>query len=91
MATSAYDLSRAIINGNFNAQELDEIAQSVRYARSQLGRKVTFELKRGDNVKFTGRGGRTEFGVVADIKIKNVIVDTGTTKWRVPASMLTKV
>lgn len=89
--TTAYDLGRAIIKGNFTAEELDEIAQAVRYARSQLGRKVTLQLKRGDTVKFTGRGGRVETGTVTDIKIKNVIVKTATTQWRVPASMLTKV
>jgi hypothetical protein len=45
---------------------------------------------KGDRVSFNGRRGLTE-GTVLKVNIKNVVVDTGTTRWNVPASMLTKV
>ncbi len=88
---TAYEISRAIINGNFSISEFDEIIQAVKFARTQLGRKVSFELRKGDTVSFVGRGNRTVTGTVTDVKIKNVIVSTPAGNWKVPASMLTKV
>ena len=88
---TANEINRAIINGTFTNEELEKIVESVRFARTQLGRRVSFELKAGDTVSFVGRGNRTVTGTVSSIKIKNVIVSTPTGNWRVPANMLTKV
>ena len=88
---TVYELTRAIIKGNYTNDELTEIIEAVKYAPSQLGRNVTFQLRPGDTVSFVGRGNRTVTGTVSDIKIKNVIVSTPTGKWRVPANMLTKI
>ncbi len=91
MTMTAYELTRAIIKGNYTNEELTEIISAVKYARAQLGRTVTVQLRQGDTVSFVGRGNRTVTGTVSDIKIKNVIVSTSTGKWRVPANMLTKI
>lgn len=88
---TAYELTRAIIKGNYTNDELTEIIEAVKYARTQLGRTVSVQLRHGDTVSFVGRDNRTVTGTVSDIKIKNVIVSTATGKWRVPANMLTKV
>jgi hypothetical protein len=46
----------------------------------------------GDKVSFEGRGGVTVFGKVTKVMVKNIVVDTGEVrKWRVPATLLTKV
>jgi hypothetical protein len=88
---TAQEIVRAIVSGNFNADEVRSFYDAYKFASNQLARRATFTLRRGDKVKFTGRSGREITGMVSDVKIKNVIVDTGTTRYRVPASMLSAV
>lgn len=71
-------------------EDLNLIIEAVKWRRTNLGRQTARSLRVGDRVSFNGRGGYTE-GIVRDIKIKNVIVEAGLTRWRVPASMLTLV
>lgn len=85
------EINQAIMRGQFNNDELSSIVDAVKYARARLGHKVMHQLSRGDAVQFVGRQGLTVTGTVVEFKLKNVIVQAGSNRWRVPANMLTKV
>lgn len=82
----------AIISGRFSNQDLDSIADALRFARSQLTKQNTRALRAGDVVKFTSnRNGITYQGTVDKIKIKYVLVNTPQGRYNVPANMLEAV
>jgi hypothetical protein len=82
-------LNGAIMRGNYSNDDLNSIMETVKYARSQLGRAKLRAFGVGDSVKFTSsRNGRVYQGVVEGVKIKNVIVNTSMGRFRVPANML---
>jgi hypothetical protein len=86
---NAKQISQAIVSGNFSNAELDVIADSIRYARAQLGRENCRALQIGSVVEWhSQRHGRRGRGTVEQIKIKNVLVREGATLWRIPANML---
>lgn len=86
------EINSAIIHGSFTNEELTSIIDAVKFARSKLGRATMWAIKRGDKVSYvSNRTGQSVVGEVIDIKIKNVIVQVGMTRWKVPANMLTKV
>ena len=86
------EMNSAIIHGSFTNEELTSIIDAVKFARSKLGRATMWAIKRGDKVSYvSNRTGQSVVGEVIDIKIKNVIVQVGMTRWKVPANMLTKV
>lgn len=85
------EVNTAIIHGSFSNEELTSIIDAVKFARAKLGRKNIYSFSRGAKVQFTNAQGRIVQGEVVDVKIKNVIVQTGMTRWKVPASMLTAV
>jgi|TARA_R110000803_G_scaffold55979_2_gene113080 hypothetical protein len=76
---------------NMDLNDIKMINERMSLQRTFLGNAVKRTLKIGDVVSFVGRGGREVSGTVSKVKIKNVVVDTGVTRWNVPASMLTKV
>ena len=81
------------INNLVAKMGLDDIKmvnERMSLQRTFIGNGIKRSLKVGDKVSFNGRGGLTE-GTVLKIAIKNVVVDTGSTRWNVPASMLSKV
>lgn len=83
------DINQAIIAGNFSNDQLNGISMSIKYAREQLTKQNRRSLTIGTQVRFTNsRTGRYEIGTVKEIKVKNVIVNTGLSNWRVPANML---
>lgn len=86
----ATELTRAIIAGNFTNDELNSIADAIRFARSQMTHKNTGSLVIGTNVKFTHpKTRKVHFGVVKKVKIKNItVLENGTLNWNVPANML---
>ena len=70
-------------------QQLDEIAEAVRYARAQLTHRAARSLRAGDTVQFhSNKMGRTVQGRLESIKIKNAIVATALGRYRVPMNML---
>lgn len=71
-------------------EDVKMISERLNMQRTFIGKQTIRTLMKGDKVTFNGRRGLTE-GVVMKVNIKNVVVDTGTTRWNVPASMLTKV
>lgn len=85
---TAQEIVREIVTGTFTADEVRSFYDAYKFAANQLSRRNTFSLRRGAQVKFTGRGGAVVTGTVDDIKVKNVIVVVGSTRYRVPASML---
>jgi len=83
------EINSAIIAGNFTNDQLTSISDAVRFARAQLGQQTKYTLSVGTKVKFTSsRTGMEVSGDVQKINRKFVIVKSGVTNWRVPASML---
>ena len=71
-------------------EDVKMISERLNMQRTFIGKQTIRTLMKGDRVSFNGRRGLTE-GTVLKVNIKNVVVDTGATRWNVPASMLTKV
>jgi len=71
-------------------EDVKMISERLNMQRTFIGKQTIRTLMKGDKVTFNGRRGLTE-GTVLKVNIKNVVVDTGSTRWNVPASMLTKV
>ena len=71
-------------------EDVKMVSERLNMQRTLIGKQTIRTLMKGDRVSFNGRRGLTE-GTVLKVNIKNVVVDTGTTRWNVPASMLTKV
>jgi hypothetical protein len=88
MMKSAFEIANDIQTSNLTAEGLDEIIAAVKYARARLARTVIRQLAPGASVRFQGRNGRLEQGIVKSIGRKNVVVFTGTANWRVSANLL---
>jgi len=88
---TAQEIVREIVAGNFTADEVRSFYDAYKFAANNLARKNAFTLRRGAQVKFTNSKGTAVQGVVADVKVKNVIVVVGNTRYRVPGSMQTAV
>ena len=82
------EIKAAIISSNLSIDELNEVIEAVKYARTQLCRQVARTISIGSNVSFTAKDGRVFTGTVQGIKIKNAVVQTGMGRYRVPMSML---
>jgi len=82
-------INGAILAGNFTNEQLNSIGDAIRFARAQLGQQTKYTLRVGTKVKFTSsRSGMEVTGDVQKINRKFIIVKSGMTNWRVPASML---
>ena len=78
-----------ILTGGFSNAELQELMETVQYARAQLGKSVKRQLQPGVNVSFvSNRSGQRVLGTVERVAIKNVVVRTHLGLYRVPANML---
>ena len=84
-------LKSAIMLNGYSNTELNELAETIKYARSQLSQEVKRSIRVGDNVNFTSAKVGNVTGVVKKIAIKYVTVHSATGLWRVPANMLTVV
>lgn len=90
MSLTIQQVNSAIMFGDFTNEQLNSIISAVKFARGNLIRQNRRALTLGSQVKFVNsRTGSTEIGRVTKIMTKNILVDTGATRWRVPASMLT--
>ena len=85
------DINQAIMFGQFTNTELSSILDAVKYARASLTRQVARSITIGSEVKFRSRTGQVITGKVEGIKIKNAVVTVGSTRYRVPMSMLEAV
>jgi hypothetical protein len=78
-----------ILTANLSNAELQELIETVQYARAQLGKTVKRQLQPGVNVSFvSNRSGQRVLGTVERVAIKNVVVRTHLGLYRVPANML---
>jgi hypothetical protein len=78
-----------ILTANLTNAELQELIETVQYARAQLGKTVKRQLQPGVNVSFvSNRSGQRVLGTVERVAIKNVVVRTHLGLYRVPANML---
>lgn len=92
LTMNVQEINRAIMFGDLTDSELTAVVQAVRFARSNLQKRIKQSLQIGDNVEFTAnKTGRRMRGFVTKVAIKYVTVNTGAGLWRVPANMLTKV
>jgi hypothetical protein len=84
------DVLSYIQNSDLDHSDLERITEAVKWRRSQNARRAANTLTPGQMVQFNGRRGRV-VGVLESIKIKNATVKDGSTRWRVPLSMLEAV
>jgi uncharacterized protein (DUF4213/DUF364 family) len=87
------DVTHAIMFGDFTNDQLNAIAQAVKYRRSRITSDVKRGLCIGDKVRFTGRSGQFVIGKVTKVNRKFIIVQENRggylpMNWRVPANML---
>ena len=84
------EIQTAILNSNLSNDEINILAEAIKFKRSQIGREVARSLTIGSQVKFTdSRYGRIVTGTLEAIKIKNATVATAVGRYRVPMNMLT--
>jgi hypothetical protein len=87
--TDISEINRAILSGNFTNDQLISIGDAIKFARGQIAQKNKYTLTVGTKVQFTStRTGQTVMGNVEKVNRKFIIVRSGMTNWRVPASML---
>lgn len=68
-------------------EELNTLVEYIRMRRQQITKQNVRSITKGDKVTFTSRG-HIYNGTVVDVKIKNLIVQTQLSRYRVPASMV---
>jgi predicted transcriptional regulator len=76
-----------------NNEQLKEVAEAIQLKRQYLAKQAIKNFIKGDMVQFTGKTGGKINATVEKVNKKYVIVSThiGGEKWRVPATMLTKL
>jgi hypothetical protein len=85
-------ITRDIISGDYTNDELNKIAEAIRFVRGQITKQNRRSLVVGTQVKFTNsRTGQDVTGTVDKVAIKYITVRSSNTLWRVPASMLVAV
>ena len=83
------EITNAIMFTGLTNNELNDITDAVRFARSQLTQMNKRAIRVGDTVQFTSnRNGMTYKGNITKIAIKYVTVKTGNLLYKVPANML---
>ena len=88
----ASQIRTALLHGVFTAEDLNGITDALKFARSQMGKRVVRSLRVGDTVQFTSPNtGVTFKGTVDKVKIKYILVATPQGRWNVPANMVEAV
>ena len=89
---NAKEIVSTLMSGTLNNDELEQIAQALKFARSQLGNEIKRDLRPGVSVKFYHPKQRFYVtGTVNKIKQKYVLVDTAGGRYNVPANLLEAV
>ena len=89
---SVANITREIVTGSLSNDELNQIADAIRFARSQLTQQNRRSLVIGTKVKFSNtKTGQTMTGTIDKMALKFATVTTPRGRWRVPASMLEAV
>jgi len=77
------------MSGTLTNDDIEKVAQALKYARAQVGREVKRQLAPGASVRFYHP--KQNFyiaGTVNRIKQKYVLVDTPRGRYNVPANLL---
>lgn len=86
------EINQEIMHGTFTNDQLESIAQAVKYRRSQISHEVKREVRPGASVKFYHpKLGRDIFGTVDRVKQKYILVQTVSGRYNVPANLLEQV
>ena len=86
------EVNHAIMFGDFTNEQLDAVAQAIRFRRTQLSKEVKRSMAPGLTVKFYHpKQGRDIIGTVNRIKQKYILVDTPQGRYNVPANLLETV
>lgn len=83
------EIVSTLMSGTLNNDDIEQIAQALRYARTQVGKSIKRQLSHGVSVKFYHP--KENFyvaGTVNRIKQKYVLVDTPQGRYNVPANLL---
>lgn len=78
-----------LMSGTLTNDDIEKVAQALKYARAQVGREVKRQLAPGASVRFYHP--KQNFyiaGTVNRIKQKYVLVDTPRGRYNVPANLL---
>lgn len=85
------DINKAILSGNFSADELRSVSQAVKAAYAMAQSRAKFSFCVGQSVGFTSRSGELVTGKVTKINQKTINVRTNTgMEWKVSPSLLRK-
>jgi exosome complex RNA-binding protein Csl4 len=85
-------INSLIMSSDLTDDELNVIQQAITFSRAQIAKKNRWTLVKGTKVKFTSsKTGQVVVGTVEKVNRKYVRVLTPTTRWRVPANMLSAV
>ena len=85
------DVNKAILSGNFSAEDLKSISQATKAAYTMLQSRAKFAFYIGESVNFANRSGQLITGKVTKINQKTIIVRTNTgMEWKVSPSLLRK-
>lgn len=86
------EIVSTLMSGTLTNDDIEQVAQALKYARAQLGNEIKRELRPGVSVKFYHP--KQNFyvaGTVNRIKQKYVLVDTPQGRYNVPANLLETV
>lgn len=78
-----------LMSGSLTNEDIEKVAQALKYARAQVGKTVKRQLSPGVSVKFYHP--KQNFyiaGTVNRIKQKYILVDTAQGRYNVPANLL---
>lgn len=86
---TASEIQVAIMRANLTNDDINAIVECIRYKRAQLTKANKRSLAVGATVKFTNsKTGSDIQGIIEKIMTKNVLINTGSGRWKVPANML---
>jgi hypothetical protein len=83
------DIVSTLMSGTLNNEDIEQVTQALKYARSQIGNQIKRQLRPGVSVKFYHpKQNFYVMGTVNRIKQKYVLVDTAQGRYNVPANLL---
>ena len=83
------DIVSTLMSGTLNNEDIEQVTQALKYARSQIGNQIKRQLRPGVSVKFYHpKQNFYVMGTVNRIKQKYVLVDTPQGRYNVPANLL---
>jgi predicted XRE-type DNA-binding protein len=73
--------------------QLNQVIEAIKLKRNHLAKQAVKSFIKGDLVQFTNKNGMKVNATVEKVNKKYIVVDAhiGGQKWRVPATMLTKL